>query len=158
MRTILTLGLAAAAVAASTASAQDAPLRPPIPRGMMAADADGDGIATRAEVMASADRDFARIDGDGDGTITPAEQQAERDRMVAERVARGGNARPIRPARDTREGPVTREAFRARAELRFARADANADGRIEAGEMRGPGMWRGGDRQRPVTPSAPAPR
>ena len=158
MRSFLVLALAATAV---PAVAQDTPPRPPMGRGMMAVDADGDGVVTRAELMAQTDRQFARLDADGNGTITPAEQQAERERMIAARGARGDGTMPPmgagRAMRDRGDGPVTRDAFRARAEQRFVRLDANADGKLEAGEMRGPGMRRGGAAPIMTSP-APAPR
>ena len=80
-----------------------------------AADANGDGILTRAEMIAAADARFARLDADRDGRLTTEE--------------RGGRARDGEP--------VTRAQFRERVAARFDRADANRDGRIEQSERAG---------------------
>lgn len=91
-------------------------------------DANGDGVVTRAEESAEADRRFAAMDADRDGTVTPEERRAERDRMRAARV-------------------VTEDQFKDRAEKRFDRLDANDDGKLTGDERRagrrGPGVGRG---------------
>jgi hypothetical protein len=63
------------------------PPAPPPPGGPLAmADADRDGVTTRAEVAADADRRFAAMDADRDGKITREERRAFHAR---ERAARG---------------------------------------------------------------------
>jgi hypothetical protein len=49
--------------------------------GMMNADANGDGVITRAEWDAQSAAIFQRLDANGDGVISAAELQAARDHM-----------------------------------------------------------------------------
>jgi len=49
--------------------------------GMMNADANGDGVVTRAEYDQQSAAMFQHLDTDGDGTISASEQQAARERM-----------------------------------------------------------------------------
>ncbi|MBM3594973.1 MAG: hypothetical protein FJX31_04085 [Alphaproteobacteria bacterium] len=49
----------------------------------MKADADGNGVVTRAEAQAAATKMFARMDADGNGVITDADREA---RMAARRT------------------------------------------------------------------------
>ncbi len=71
--------LAGAAFAATAAAAQDAP--PPGGRGMMRADADGDGTITRAEFVAQATQRFDRMDVNRDGKLDKTELQQMGQRM-----------------------------------------------------------------------------
>ncbi|WP_218139356.1 EF-hand domain-containing protein [Sphingomonas palmae] len=110
--------------------------------GLMRADANHDGIVTREEVIADADRRFAAMDTNGDGTVS-------RDEMRAAQQARGrgdgaeGRSDRTPPtsatgAPDRRGGarpPLTQQAFRDRALRMFDRADTNHDGRVDAQEM-----------------------
>jgi hypothetical protein len=90
MRTaILTLALGASAFTA--ASAQDMPPRGP-GGAMMRADADGDGIVTRAEALAEAGARFDRIDANHDGRIDQTELTA-----IADRRGRRNGAPPAPP-------------------------------------------------------------
>lgn len=102
-------------------------------------DADGDGIVTRAEESAEADRRFARMDANRDGTVTPEERRAERERMRAER----------------RDRVVTEDQFKERAEKRFERLDANDDGRLTGDERR---MGRRGPKGAPSMRGRGGPR
>lgn len=101
--------------------------------GRLGPDANGDGVVTRAEESAEADRRFAAMDANHDGTVTSEERRAERDRMRAERDAR----------------VVTEDQFKDRAENRFDRLDTNDDGKLTGDERRaghrGPGLRRGPD-------------
>lgn len=108
----------------------------------MRADANHDGIVTREEVIADADRRFAAMDTDGDGKLSREEMRAARQARRAGGGAEGRLDR-IRPASPTGEPhrrggarpPLTQQAFRDRALNMFDRADANHDGRVDAQEM-----------------------
>ncbi len=144
--TMLCAGASAAAVAQQMPSA--AGVVPPAPGGemrgggLMRADANHDGIVTRDEVIADADRRFAAMDTDGDGKLSREEMRAARQARRASGKAEGRSDR-IRPASTTgephrRDGvrpPFTQQAFRDRALNMFDRADANHDGRVDAQEM-----------------------
>ncbi|PTM46907.1 EF hand domain-containing protein [Sphingomonas aerolata] len=118
---------------------------------MMQADTDRDGVLTRAEVVAQAEAQFARLDADGDGIVTAAERQAAReamrDRREARMAARGKTLPPepagmadgkkdqmMRGRRGGGDGVLTQAEFIDRAGQRFDRMDANRDGRLDAGE------------------------
>ncbi|MDF2493309.1 hypothetical protein [Sphingomonas sp.] len=62
---------------------------------MMGADANRDGILTKAEALAATGAMFDRIDTNKDGRIDAAERQAARGAMKA-RGAPSGEARPVR--------------------------------------------------------------
>ena len=168
----------AATLLAGPAFAQDAP-PPPHPGGMMImADANKDGIVTRAEILADVDIRFGRADINHDGRITADEHGAgprgERmggrrgERRMARRHREDGprpdrEARP-RPGDTNNDGALTLEEARAQALKVFAYIDRNNDGRIDTAErdamretmmaMRGPGGPRG--RHGPPPPDAPA--
>ncbi len=118
---------------------------------IMQADTDRDGVLTRAEVVAQAEAQFARLDADGDGIVTAAERQAAReamrDRREARMAARGKTLPPARAGmadgrkgqmmrgrRGGGDGVLTRAEFIDRAGQRFDRMDANHDGRLDASE------------------------
>lgn len=111
------------------------PLPAPLPPGLLRADADRDGVITRAEATATADARFARFDADRDGSVTRRER---RQAMRAARAARHAQ-------------PITAAEFQRQAQARFARLDANHDGVLTADERpqrrgmrgRGPGGERG---------------
>ena len=81
---------------AAPAIAQDAP---PTPRGggMMRADANGDGVVTRAEALAQAGERFDRMDANGDGQLTADEIAQIGERMRGRRPGRTGDAPPPPP-------------------------------------------------------------
>ncbi len=83
MKTVIrafALGVSAlAAATAIAASAQDMPPRGP-GGAMMRADANGDGIVTRAEALAEAGARFDRMDANHDGKIDQSELTMRRGR------------------------------------------------------------------------------
>lgn len=175
---ILLLALAAAGIAigGSAIAQTDAPPQgqmPPPPGhgmrgmgGLMAADANHDGIITRQEAIAAADRRFDAIDTDRDGKISPDEMSAYRQEMA---TRRGGDM-PVRPPGGPRhalgmgrkadpngDGVVTRDEYRARQLERFDRMDANHDGRIDQTEIANMRELRQVDRrEQGQTPPPPA--
>ncbi|MEG3165932.1 hypothetical protein U1701_15140 [Sphingomonas sp. PB2P19] len=92
-KAILSLALGASAFTA--AAAQDMPMRGP-GAAMMRADANGDGIVTRAEALAEAGVRFDRIDANHDGKI----DQAELTAIASRRGLRAGQ--PLAPAVPTK--------------------------------------------------------
>ena len=72
--------------------------------GMMAADTNHDGIITKDEAIAAADRRFDQIDANHDGKITPDEMMAYRDQMMARRGG-GDNAPPPPPPGGAKHAP-----------------------------------------------------
>ncbi len=146
-------------IAGQTQAAPEAAPRGPGPqragrmRGgpMMQADTDRDGVLTRAEVVAQAEAQFARLDADGDGIVTAAERQAAREAMRDRREARmaargkmlpperagmadGRKGQMMRGRRGGGDGVLTRAEFIDRAGQRFDRMDANHDGQLDASE------------------------
>jgi hypothetical protein len=115
---------------------------PPAPPRPMA-----DGVLTREEALARADRRFDALDTDHDGKITAAERaaQPERPRGTADgqtpMPGRGhhGGGRMLERADTDKDGMVTRKEFRAVAGRMFDRQDANHDGRVDAAERK---QWR----------------
>ena len=170
MRTpLFMIAVAAGALTAGGAIAQQAPQMPPngqmppaMPMrgggggmgGLMAADTNGDGIITRAEAVAAADARFDRLDTNHDGVLSPDEMQA------AMPMAAGGGGGQGMAAM----GPATRQQFHDRALRQFDRLDTNHDGTIDQAEMAAyRGMMRerrqerrGGDMP-PPPPGAPTP-
>jgi len=153
--TALTMG-AGVSVSAQT-SPPSAPTRddmpPPTPAGpmrgggLMRADTNRDGVVTRDEVIADADRRFARMDIDGDGKVSRDElraaRAARRERPGADMDAAPPPRTDMPPPSDARGDdrprramrPQTREQARERALRMFDRADGNRDGRVDAQEI-----------------------
>jgi hypothetical protein len=149
------LGASMLAGAAYAAPQDSAAPRRANPMAMM--DADKDGVITRAEALAAADRQFNRMDQNKDGKLEASEMRRphHRGRGGAERAAptaptatdgtatadkrmhhRGGKGGRMLERVDTnKDGAISREEFRAAAAARFERMDANRDGRIDAAEQ-----------------------
>lgn len=143
--------LAQTASPAATRSVAPPPGGPMRAGGLMRADANRDGVVTREEAIADADRRFAEIDSDRDGTISRDERRAARAaRRGPPPVGTDGAAPPPPDANDApppRPGarrvdrprrmmqPQTREEARARALRMFDRADTNGDGRVDRQEI-----------------------
>lgn len=96
------------------------------PRGIMRADTNRDGVITRQEARAAADRLFAARDANRDGRLTAEELRSRHH------ARRGGEA--PRTARMKHE--LTRADFERKAMRRFDRLDANNDGRVATAEVR----------------------
>ncbi|WP_239987351.1 ca2+ sensor protein [Sphingosinithalassobacter portus] len=126
------------------AVAQDASQTPPRHGPGMMADANHDGIVTREEVIADAERRFARVDTNGDGVITAEERQAAREamreRMRERRSQRAENGDAPDRRRAGRRGHGERRG--AQHERMMARVDANGDGQVTLAEARDAALAR----------------
>jgi hypothetical protein len=156
---IIALALAATVLAGGAAAAQDAPPPPPGHHGglFLRADANKDGVVTRAELLTSIDTRFGKADANHDGKITTEERQGARKAMREARGdgegRRGGHGRKgpgMRGRADMdKDGVLTLDEARAPALKLFAYVDRNNDGKVEKAEadafrdatmaMRGPG-------------------
>lgn len=102
------------------------------------ADANKDGIITREEVTAAAERRFAALDRNQDGVLDKADGDALRRATADYRVQRFMH----RYGADS-DRKVTKDQFFAKAKERFARLDRDGDGTISRDERGGGRMWRG---------------
>lgn len=109
--------------------------------GLFQADANSDGVLTRAEFDASRTSQFARLDADNNGQLSREEMRAQRGER-GERGHRGGRDHRGGPgghggfegADANNDGNITRDEFLARPIAMFDRLDANSNGVIEASE------------------------
>ena len=157
MRMWITAAALGAAVLGGFASAGACAQRPapaaPAPAPTMPADRDGDGVTTRDEAAAEADRRFTALDADHDGKLTRDERRTWREQHRPPPRRAGIGAR--------RDKAQTQAEFRDRALRRFDRVDANHDGRIDAQEREAMRLLLrarrvGHDRMTPADPAAPA--
>ena len=127
----LAAALCTTAMAGSApAFAQQAPPPPP-PGHHVGPDANGDGIVTREEALAAADRMFARLDTNKDGQISPEEMNARHHRRGKHPMnpqARKAMLDRFDTDKDGTLSPEERQAARAawaakRAERKNARPD-----------------------------------
>ena len=95
-------------------------------RGFLRADANDDGVVTRAELGEEADGRFARIDADDDGTASATELSSRRGRGER-RGAEETGSRPV--------AAITKADYRDRALARFDRRDGDKDGRLAGEEL-----------------------
>jgi hypothetical protein len=132
------------------------------PEGGGNADANGDGIVTRAEWdartaaagQAAAQRAaeaFARLDTNRDGQLTAAELAAGRSGREERRMERRGGPGSPRPDRDparsidtNNDGSISRAEWMAVPDSMHQRADANNDGQVTRAEAEA--AWRRGVR------------
>ncbi|MEG3180704.1 EF-hand domain-containing protein [Sphingomonas sp. LT1P40] len=134
-------------------------------RMMGRADTNGDGMISKAENRATVEARFARMDADKDGSIEAGEGRKAigkkswgkrgegREGKRGMRAGRGPGGGGMMMADADKDGVITRAEFDAQSAQRFAKLDANADGRLTAEEL------RAGRPQRGPTPSpAPAPQ
>lgn len=134
-------------------------------------DANGDGTLNEADKAAMVKKHFAEMDTDKNGSINEAEFLAAHAARAEKREDRremrmrdggregkmshhgghhGGGMRMIEMADTNGDKAVSKAEFRAAAEARFAKADANSDGTVTADERKA-GRGKRGDR-----PAAPA--
>ncbi len=110
---------------------------------MMRADANEDGVITRAEAIAKADARFDQLDTNHDGKVTSDEQNAMRSAMRDRMGARGKSPPEGGPQgamagmgrHHDRDGAMTKAETEARAVKRFDRMDANHDGKLDKTEL-----------------------
>lgn len=121
-RLIIAAALGATAIVGAASAQTPTQAGSAAPRGVAAADLNGDGIVTRAEATAAADTMFARVDKNRDGKISADERPGRRGAMA---------------------GDMTQQQFRERFLQRFDRADANKDGRLDQSERQNMGTKRG---------------
>lgn len=131
-------GLAALAGAAGLALAQTGGATPPQQgqrqHHLMGADANNDGVLTRAEFDASRAARFAQQDANNDGQLTREEMRAGRGHHRGGWGRRGGGMHMLARADANNDGNITREEFLAGPTQRFDRMDANDDGVISQAE------------------------
>lgn len=135
----------------------------PGPRGLAAADLDGNGEITTAELRSAAQQKFAEADANKDGKLTAEElprggrgghRGRNHDRPPPPAAAQPGVAAeaPLPAARPKLDadgdGAVTATEFAAGFEARFARADADHDGTLSAAELAAARPQRGGHHRR----------
>ncbi|MFZ5746220.1 MAG: EF-hand domain-containing protein [Pseudomonadota bacterium] len=170
---LLAASALSATLLAGAAVAQDAPPTPapggPMGPGMMMrlADANKDGVITRAELLAHADARFAKLDANKDGKLSPDELKAARPgggkpgKRKGARMAGPGDemaARMFKMLDTDGDGQVSLAEHRAMAEKQFTMVDANKDGKIDQSEMQAMRDRRGappGDPMRPGGPDGP---
>jgi Ca2+-binding EF-hand superfamily protein len=101
-------------------------------------DANKDGTLSEADRAARRSAMFDRIDTDRDGSISRAEFEAMHAKRGEHRAHRGAMKRGAHQAMlGGREGgPLTQQAFVARALQMFDRADADRDGTVTQAERR----------------------
>ncbi|MDT8757826.1 EF-hand domain-containing protein [Sphingomonas psychrotolerans] len=106
----------------ATAAPQDRPMRGDM---LAKADANGDGIVTKAEFLADVDARFAKHDANKDGKISKDERPGHGE-------GRGG--RMMHRIDTDNDGAISLDEQRAAAARRFDRLDANSDGKVDQAE------------------------
>lgn len=130
-------------------------------------DANADGLINEADKTAMLAKRFAAMDTDQNGSISQAEfmtaNEARADKREDRREKRmgrggaegkmgrhGGGMKMMARADSNGDKAISQAEFRAAAEARFAKADANNDGTISADERKANrGKWR----DRPAAPA-----
>ena len=109
----------------------------------MNADANGDGVITRAEAQAKATERFAKMDANGDGVLNETDRSAgmeqRREQMFAKLDADGNGqisrAEFMSAEREGKRGGKRMGHRGHRGGKMMERADANNDGVIDSGEF-----------------------
>ena len=102
---------------------------------MRRADANEDGVITRAEFDASAAERFVRRDDNSDGAITEDERQRRGGERADSGESRGGGRDRMMNADANEDGTITRAEFDASQSEMFTRLDADQSGAIESSEL-----------------------
>lgn len=131
MRRIL-IAVAGAALLAGVAAAQG-PHGPGMTEHLFQADANNDGVVTRAEFDAGRDARFASMDADHDGALDRGEHRRGHREMMGGH--HGGRQGMMAGADANGDGSISRDEFLAHPLQMFARLDANSDGSISAEEQ-----------------------
>ena len=124
------------------------------------ADANGDGMISKAENRAAVEARFARMDANGDGTIGADERRMGRGMGKGKRAQAAGEAMGAMPGKmkaghamkradGDGDGAISKAEYDAQSAERFGKLDANGDGKIDATEMQ---AQRGKKRGAPGTP------
>lgn len=97
------------------------------------ADANNDGVITRAEWQARVHADLVALDANGDGVLAAEERQAQ---LAEQRQAlRDRVGAPGAPAGPAFAGPISIKDMEARALTRFDRIDADGDGKVTVADL-----------------------
>lgn len=96
------------------------------------ADANGDGVITRAEFLAARSARFAKMDRNGDGAVA----RDDFGRLLKLRPQAGERLNALIAQMDKNgDGRVSREEFAGAPTLMFDRADANNDDKVDQAEL-----------------------
>lgn len=96
------------------------------------ADANNDGVITRAEFLAARSARFAKMDRNGDGAIS----RDDFGRLLKFRPKSGERLDALIDQMDKNgDGRVSREEFAGAPTLMFDRADTNNDGKVDQAEL-----------------------
>lgn len=133
--TILTFSAAALALGGAGAALAD---HHGDKRGPMAADTDGNGELTLAEVRAHAAQRFARMDANGDGKIDAADREARHAEHFAKVDTDGDGELSPAEMKAAREARMEKRAERMedRRARRFERLDSDNSGGVSEAELR----------------------
>ena len=122
------------------------------------ADANGDGVVTRAEVEADVAKRFVRMDVNKDGKLDASDREAAmkaREAKRAERGKRGDRGERKMGRLDANgDGAVSADEMKKAALARFERADADKDGKLTAAEREAARPKRAGSEGAPPPPPA----
>jgi Ca2+-binding EF-hand superfamily protein len=116
------------------ARAASAPRQPDMGQMLQNADANGDGVVTRAEFADARNKMFSRLDRNGDGYLSKDDVP---HRMLGRREGAGNRMDEMMSLFD-KDGDrrISRDEFVQGPALSFDRADTNHDGTLDANELK----------------------